>query len=309
MLKEIKLGLVSSIKKRRFMTISRLFKATFLFGLVTLFFACNTDELENKIAALEAEKLEANNNLEGKEAIIVDFIGSMNEIEANLATIKERENIITARFESGNIEMDDNMKDQIMDDIDLISNLLLENKEKMASLNAKFSKSKRESNLKIKELETMIESLANRMQEKDAEIADLHSQLAEANKQLMVLFEEYNNRIEELGDQEDRLNTAYYCYGSSKELKEQGVITKKGGFIGIGKAEKLSDDFNKEYFTQVDITLINEIELMSKKVKIITNHPTDSYKIEGEDGVADKLIIIDAKAFWASSKYLVMIVE
>jgi DNA repair exonuclease SbcCD ATPase subunit len=287
------------------MTISKLFKTTFLFGLITIFFACNTDELEQKIADLEAEKLEANGNLEGKEAIIVDFMGSMNEIEANLATIKERENIITARFDKGNVEIDDNIKDQIMDDIDLINNLLLDNKNKMAVLNSKLNKS----NLKIAELEEMIERLANQMQEKDAEIADLHTQLAEANKQLMVLFEEYNNRIEELGDQEDKLNKAYYCYGSSKELKEQGVITKKGGFIGIGKTEKLSDDFNKEYFTQVDITLINEIELMSKKVNIITNHPSTSYKIEGSDDRAEKLLILDAKAFWSSSKYLVMVVE
>ncbi|PCJ28056.1 MAG: hypothetical protein COA97_01920 [Flavobacteriales bacterium] len=291
------------------MTISRLFKTAFLFSLITLLFACNTDELENKIAELEAEKLEANNSLEGKEAIIVDFMGSMNEIEANLAQIKERENIITARFDKGNVEMDDNMKDQIMNDIDLINNLLLENKDKMAALNAKFRKSEKESNLKIKELEIMIESLANRMQEKDAEIADLHTQLAEANKQLMVLFEEYNNRIEELGDQEDELNTAFYCYGSSKELKEQGVITKSGGFIGIGKTEKLSTDFNKEYFTQIDVSLTYEIELMSKKVKIITNHPSNSYKIEGDDGSAEKLIILDVDAFWSSSKYLVMVVE
>jgi DNA repair exonuclease SbcCD ATPase subunit len=291
------------------MNVFKLFKTTFLLSLITLIFACNNDELEDKIAQLEAEKLEANSNLEGKEELIVDFIGSMNEIEANLAEIKERENIITTRFNEGNVEMNDNMKDQIIEDIELINNLLIENKEKMAAINSKFRKSERESNLKIKELETMIESLSYRMQEKDAEIADLHTQLAEANKQLMVLFEEYNNRIEELGEQEDELNTAFYCYGSSKELREQGVISKEGGFIGIGKTEKLSDNFNKEYFTQVDVSLTNEIELMSKKVKIITNHPSDSYKIEGDDDRAEKIIILDSDSFWSSSKYLVMVVD
>ncbi|MDB4534590.1 hypothetical protein N9242_06940, partial [Vicingaceae bacterium] len=95
------------------MMISKLFKTTFLLGLITIFFACNTDELENKIAALEAEKLESANQLGGKEELIVDFIGSLNEIEENLATIKERENIITARFDKGNMEMDNNIKDQI----------------------------------------------------------------------------------------------------------------------------------------------------------------------------------------------------
>ena len=127
------------------MAISRLFKITFLLSLITLLFACNTDELENKIAELEAEKLEANGNLEGKEAIIVDFIGSMNEIEANLAEIKEREDLITTRFDKGNVEMDNSMKDQIMGDIDLINNLLLENKDKMAALNAKLRKNQKQS--------------------------------------------------------------------------------------------------------------------------------------------------------------------
>ena len=92
-------------------------------------------------------------------------------------------------------------------------------------------------------------------------------------------------------------------------MKEQGVISKSGGFIGIGKTAKLSDDFNREYFTKIDISTVNEIELMSKKVKIISNHPSESYKIEGEDDSAEKLLILDSDAFWSSSKYLVMVVE
>ncbi|MDG1477923.1 MAG: hypothetical protein P8Q14_12305, partial [Vicingaceae bacterium] len=220
-------------------------KTTLFLSVITLLFACNTDELEKKIADLEAEKIEANGNLEGKEELIVDFMASMNEIQANLSTIKERENIITARFDKGNMEMNSSMKDDIIGDIDLINNLLLENKEKMQALQSKFRKSEKESNLKIAELETMIENLVKQMELKDGEIATLHTQLAEANKQLMVMFDEYNNRLEELGNKEDVINTAYYCYGSTKELKEQGVISKKGGFIGIGKTAQLSDDFNK----------------------------------------------------------------
>lgn len=291
------------------MKVSKLFKTTLLLGLITIIFACNTDELESKIAELEAEKIETANQINGKEEMISDFIGSLNEIEGNLAIIKERENIITAKFDKGNMEIDNNMKDEIMGDIDLINDLLLDNRDKMATLNSKLIKSEQESDLKIQELQTMMEGLAVRMQQKDGEIAELHTQLAEANKQLMVLFQEYNNRLEEMGDQEDELNTAYYCYGSAKELKEQGVISKKGGFIGIGKTAKLSDNFNKEYFTKVDVSIINHIDIISKKVKVVTNHPSESYKIEGENGSVEKLVILDSDAFWSASKYLVMVVE
>lgn len=286
------------------MIISKTFRTLLLVSLTPLFFAC-TGELEEKIADLEKEKQIADSNLVNNEVMIVDFINSMNEIEENLAEIKEKEDIVTARFDNGNGEMNSSMKDQIIDDINLINNLLQENKEKMSNLNSKL----RKSNLKIEELDKMIESLALRLQQKDAEIAGLQTQLAEANQQLKVLFDEYNDRLEEIGDQEDKLNTAYYCYGSSKELKEQGVITKAGGFIGIGKTEKLSEDFNKEYFTQVDISLTHDIELMSKKAKIISNHPSDSYEIEGEGDAAERIIIKDVAAFWSSSKYLVVVVE
>lgn len=283
----------------------KLFKALLLMTCVTAFFSCNSDELENKIAELEAEKLESSGQLNEKEEVIVEFIGSMNEIQENLARIKEREDIMTARFDKGNVEVDNNMKDEIIADIDMINNLLLENKNKMASLNSRLKKS----NVKIAELEKMIENMAMQLQEKDAQIATLQTQLAEANQQLAVLFQEYNNRIEELGDQEDELNKAFYCYGSAKELKEQGVVTKEGGFIGLGKSTKLSADFNKEYFTQVDITLFSEVTLNAKKAKIVTNHPSDSYKIEVTDDSVDKLVITDSDKFWSSSKYLVIIVE
>ena len=285
-----------------------LLKLTLLITAATLFFGCNTEELERKIAELEAEKIEVVGDLEVKEELMVDVMTSMNEIQANLAIIKERENIITARFDKGNMEVKNSMKDDIIGDIDLINNLLLENKEKMKSLKGKVAKTQKESNLKIAELETMIQNLVKQMEVKDGEIASLHSQLAEANKQLMVMFDEYNNRLEELGDKEDVLNTAYYCYGSSKELKSQGVISKKGGFIGIGKTAKLSENFSKEYFTKIDISVTKEIELASDKVKLITNHATESYRIEGEKG-ARKLIIFDSEIFWSSSKYLVLQVE
>ena len=68
-------------------------------------------------------------------------------------------------------------------------------------------------------------------------------------------------------------------------------------------------DFNKNYFTQVDISTTNTIVLAAKKAKLITTHPSASYKIEGADGKAEKLTILNAEDFWSTSKYLVIVVE
>jgi len=269
----------------------------------TLFFSCNNDELENRINDLQQDSLSAVSELNGKEEEILTYISSLNEIQENLVEIKEREKLMTTRFDKGS-EITPNMKEQILEDINLINGLLQENKDKMAALSSRLKKS----NLKIAELEKMIEMLAVQVQEKDAQIADLQTKLAQANEQIKVLFEEYNLRLEELGEQEDLLNTAYYCFGTSKELLANGVITKEGGFIGIGKTQKLADEFNKKYFTQVDITATNEIALAATKAKVVTNHPSSSYEIKGEK-TADRIIIKDPEAFWSASKYLVVIVD
>ena len=117
-----------------------------------------------------------------------------------------------------------------------------------------------------------------------------------------------NEKDEVIAEKDDELNTAFYVIGTSKELKEQGIITKTGGFIGLGKLMKLKEDFNKDYFTQIDILKIKEITLGNKKVEILTTHSKSSYKLKG-DKTIEKLEITNPKDFWSVSKYLVMVVE
>jgi len=280
-------------------------KTILLASFLVLLFSCKDEEMENKIADLENQNTELNNGSTEKDNQIETYIQSLNEIQDNLKAIKEKQKIVTSSFNMGNGELNTNVKDMIINDMGLINNLLDENKQKLASLTSRLKKS----NLKITELEKMIENMASQLQEKDAEIVSLQTQLASANEQLKVLFEEYNNRLEEIGTQTDKMNTAYYCFGTSKELKEKGVLTKEGGFIGIGKSEKLAADFNQDYFTKIDITLIKSVDLKSKKAKLVTTHASDSYKLEGDKTSVDKLVITNPEKFWASSKYLVIVVE
>lgn len=280
-------------------------KTILLASVLVLLFSCKDEEMENKIADLENQNTELNNGSTEKDNQIETYIQSLNEIQDNLKAIKEKQKIVTSSFNMGNGELNTNVKDMIINDMGLINNLLDENKQKLASLTSRLKKS----NLKITELEKMIENMASQLQEKDAEIVSLQTQLANANEQLKVLFEEYNNRLEEIGTQTDKMNTAYYCFGTSKELKEKGVLTKEGGFIGIGKSEKLAADFNQDYFTKIDITLIKSVDLKSKKAKLVTTHASDSYKLEGDKTSVDKLVITNPEKFWASSKYLVIVVE
>ena len=103
-------------------------------------------------------------------------------------------------------------------------------------------------------------------------------------------------------------NMVYYAIGTTKELKNKGVIMKQGGVLGVGGTEELKPNTNVTYFTSNDYHNIHTLPLYSKLDKIITTHPNGSYKIAGNKQ-ADSLIITDQKLFWSESKYLVVIVK
>lgn len=278
-----------------------------LYTVLTLFIAsCNSNSGEGSSPELDSLKAE-NERLKAeamrKDQSIDEFLQSLNEIEENLNAIKEREKIV--RINSTSLENQNSKQEQIAADINMIGQLLLENKSKIATLNNKL----KAAGIKSAELEKIIEGLNKKLDEKDNEIASLKEELTIANAALEKLFVEYNQRLEELDDKTSKLNTAYYVIGTKKELLEKGVITKEGGFVGIGKSSKLKNDFNKEYFTKIDVTTTTSIPLLTKKARVITSHPTGSYKIEGSKDKAEKLVISNSEDFWSASKYLVIIVE
>jgi hypothetical protein len=61
----------------------------------------------------------------------------------------------------------------------------------------------------------------------------------------------------------------------------------------------------------VDIRTISTIPVHSKKVELVTKHPTDSYEIVLDEDAkqVDKLVILNPDKFWESSKLLVMVTK
>lgn len=244
---------------------------------------------------------ELNGQLSEKEAALQEFVTSFNEIQDNLNAIKEKEKIVSKSAASGDVK---SKEEQIKEDIQAIYDLLAKNKNRIGSLTKKL----KDSNSKIAGLDEMIANLQAQIDAKDAEVADLKSQLEAKNIELSNIQMNLETVEAESSNKTAMLNTAYYAMGTSKELKEKNVISKEGGFIGIGKSTKVKEDFNKEYFTKVDISATNSINIGAKKAKIITTHPSSSYKLVGEKPV-ERIDILNPTEFWSSSKYLVIITD
>ena len=273
--------------------------------LIPFLFSCG--ENDERVKFVQDSLNTANQQLSGqvtdKEAVINDFLQSFNEIQNNLNEIKAKEKIVTSNAKDS--ELKKTKKYEIVSDIQLIYEMMNNNKKKLASM----SKKLKGANVKIVELEKLITNLTIQLEDRELEITDLKDQLEKLNFELTNLTMNYEEEKGVSALKTEKLNTAFYAFGTSKELIKNGVMTKEGGFIGIGKSEKLSPDFNKQYFTKIDVAQTNEIILGVKKAKILTNHPSSSYKLEGTKQKIEKITILHSDEFWSSSKYLVVVVE
>ena len=278
---------------------------------VVLFASCHNYKKDAQQLTLVRDSLKTETAI--KDSAIVDFLSDFNEIQANLDSIKKLEKLVTVQSE--NRELNKNQKEQILEDINLLNDMLQKNKQLAANLQKKLNSS----NYKIgqlqetiKQLQQMADNLEKQVQEKDIEILALNDKVDKLNININVL----NKKIDEIEtaseqksgvieSQENMLNTAFYAYGSSKELKDNNVIEKSGGFLGIGRTTVVPKNFNRDYFTKVDIRKFDYLPLMVKKARVVSVHPADSYHISG-DNTADTLFIDNSTQFWKASKYLVV---
>lgn len=260
-----------------------------------------SEDLE-KIAELKGQLGQLKMDNYSKDALIQESLTFFDEIQANLETIQLKKSEIKLKSEDPELKEED--KQWIIEQIKHINYLREENGRKVNSLNNELKKS----GLKIKELENMIERLVKEMQSKDIEIAILQDALNTVDKEYSRLFDAYIEQEMIVGELTDQINTGYYTYGSLRELKDNQVIEKKKGFIGIGKKTKLLDNFNEEYFNKIDISMTKEILVEGSEIRFITDHPSTSYKLQ-VSGKNTKIIIEKPKEFWRVTKYLVVLVD
>lgn len=287
-------------------------------AIVPVLFSCNQkkiNELESQVEALSGENAQYESLMTQRDQELDDYFATMNEVEANLEEIKRHEGIISSNLNSEG----GGQKENILNSIQALNELIQKNKGLVADLDKKY----KNANFKIKELDKMIASLNEQIDAKEGELALLKGELEKSNYQIASLTTELGNvtavktRLEEenkqksntIAQQTEALNTGYYIIGTFKELKEKNVLTKEGGFIGIGRSKELMDEFDASAFTKVDIRSFDELPINSKNVSIATSHVAPSYELVGDKKNTESLKILDHNEFWKASKYLVVVLE
>lgn len=280
--------------------------------VLPLLVACNQKELKQ----LREQNKQLTQMTKEKDSTITEFIESLNTIEENLAIITEKEKIISVDTKETPTK---NKKEKITNDIMLINNLLEQNRKDIESLNKKLKNSwYKNSKLtkltarlqkEIEEKTLQITALNEELAKLNIEVKDLNGKVIELNNNVSALNADNLNKAKLIEEKTIALNTAYYIAGSTTELSEKKVISREGGFLGIGRSSKLSKDFNASAFNKIDITKTTSIPVSGRSVSFVTSHPEGSYQIEKSDNKVEAIKILKPEEFWKASKFLVVRVK
>lgn len=289
-------------------------KRNFILSLAVVFLvSCHNYKKDTEQLTILRDSLQNEANI--KDASIVEFLNDFNAIQESLDSIKQLENLITLKSAQSS-EMNQRQKDLILADIALLNELIQKNKEQISSLQSRLNNANSRIgtlDAMVEELNRMVNSLDRQNQEKDAEIYLLSLQVQKMNvdigflnQRIVEVESEIQVKTETIQIQTVQLNKAYYTFGTNRELRDNGVIEKNGGVLGIGRTALIRENFNHEYFTEIDIRDIGFIPLMVKKAEIISVHPAGSFHISGNK-TADTLYIDNKAEFWKASKFLVVL--
>lgn len=260
--------------------------------------------------ASEKEKLQVKNDslaleLSTRNAELDEMMATFNAVQDGFRQINQAEDRINVQTEG---DANASLASRMMDDIQFITNKMAENKEKIAQLQLQLRRSKSQSS----QFRKAIQALKEELKAKTVKIEELQAELARKNVRIHELDQavtSLNANVEELkashqeqqkivAAQDRAINTAWFVFGTKSELKDQNIL-KHGDVLKTA-------DFNKDYFTEVDIRKMKELKLYAKRAYLLTTHPAGSYNLIKDDKKQMVLEITNSAEFWSVSRYLVI---
>ena len=241
-----------------------------------------------------------------KDSELNDMMGTINEIQDGLNQINEAENRVTLLKNGEGATK----KQKLKEDVQFIATRMKQNRELIAKLQKQLANSSIQSeqlkktienlNKQLDEKEKQMQALREELDKQDIHIMELDETINNLNTKANRLTSESNRKTEVINAQDKQINTAWYVFGTKKELKSQHIM----------EGEKvMTGNFNKNYFTKVDIRDLSEIKLYSKSAKLLTTHPSSSYNLVRDANKQYILRITNPQIFWSTSKYLVVLVK
>lgn len=275
--------------------------------------ACTDVEKTEEYQTLLRAKVTLEEEIAQQEKTNRETLHFIMQLENNLAAIREREMGIVNVKNDPTLEEEDRVILMVAE----IGTYFEENRNIIKRLEDQIRSHGQRNNELIRLVALQKDALLakeKQIEELIQQVEDLNAQLeytvSRSNEEIQVKEAQLSHVRQVLNEKEKVSATAYYKYGSRKELAKKGIIAKDGGVLGIGKTITVSPKLNPKSFTPLDIRVTSEIPLGDiRKQRIVTTHPGNSYKVVKAANGGSFLKITNPEKFWSVSRYLVVVVD
>ncbi len=225
---------------------------------------------KSQIEMLNQQNASLNSTIEVRDSLVNEMAGTFDEIEQNLTFVRnKRDQMISVPQEGGKSQ-----NEILVADIKLMNEMLEESSKK-------------------------IEELDKKLKASGIDIKSFKNKIAQLNKSIA-------EQAQAIVEKENAMNEVYFVAGTYDQLAEIGVLTKEGGFLGIAKNKAIRDDITENNFEKLDMRNITHFPLNTKKAKLISQHPDNSYRLVEQNDKIAFLEIENPDEFWKLTKYVIV---
>lgn len=279
----------------------------------SMFFLGSCVESSRKYQDLlvRADSLSNVTTLQNQE--LESMFADINDITAGMQSLRDAEHFLTLETEKEGKTTTKSKQQlaQLKNDVQAVTEAIAGYKLQIAQL-------ERKNKNQSAEFKRLIAGLNAQLDERSEKIAEITGQLAATNKELAAKVTEVRQLTQNvdslnkeskgqkltIAEQDQTIHMANYLVGTRKALKEADVISRQGIFC----PPIVSSQAQKADFINIDVRETKSIPLNSKKAKLLSVHPVDSYTLEADGDGNLVLKINDVNAFWKQTRYLVVMV-
>lgn len=274
---------------------------------------------KTQIEQLNQQNSNLNTTIEVRDSLVNEMTSTFDEIEQNLTFVRNKRAQMVVVPQEG-VE---NQKEILVADIKLMNEMLEESSIKIDELDkklkasgidiksfknkiAQLNKSVMEQDNNIQQLRTEVEQRDYKIAEMDVQIVQLKSDIASKEDSIETKSQIIAEKSQTIVEKENEMNTAFFVAGTYDELVNKGVLTKEGGFLGIAKNVTIRDDVKESNFTRLDMRNASQFPINTKKAKLVSEHPDNSYRLVEQNDKIAYLEIENPREFWKLTKYVIV---
>ena len=242
-------------------------------------------QLKEENAAFKAKEDKMTVSIASYESLLLEISESLKQIDDGTMLIKEQ---------GGELISDKNNGELILIRIKSIQAMMENANMKIIALNARLNDLRRKHG-----------NQSEAVHELNLELDEVTAELIRREEEFELLSASYEEQLILSAELKELLDKAFYFAGTRKELKDNAIIEKEGGFIGVGRVKVLNANSPAQLFTSISKEQTNQIKLPVLYMELVTSHDPKSYEIIKSD-LNQTLVIKDKQLFWKLSNFLVI---